>query len=62
MSPDMLSEIERLRKENRELKQCLVSMLHEDIPIDREKMLALFETEPTFGELIKELENLPEPA
>lgn len=60
MSPDIHSEIERLRKENRELKQCLVSMLHEDILIDRQMLLASFGKGPTLDQLIEEIENLPE--
>jgi hypothetical protein len=50
------AELQELKQENATLKKSLVALLHEDIVIDKEKMLKEAMTTPSLVELIAEME------
>jgi hypothetical protein len=52
----LTAEVERLREENALLKRNLVSLLHEDIPVDK-GILKKAAKGPSIVELIAELKN-----
>ena len=53
----LLARVAGLRSENRQLKQALGHLMFEDIPFNEEELLADAGAQPSFKDLISELEN-----
>lgn len=53
----LLARIALLTNENKQLKKSICHLMHEDIPFNKEEVLANFGSEPTLEDLIRELEE-----
>lgn len=53
----LLARIALLTDENKQLRKSICHLMREDIPFDKDELLANFGSEPTLEELIQELEK-----
>src|SRR4051812_36695474 len=53
----LLGRIALLTNENKQLKKSLGYLLYEEIPFDEEQLLANVGSQPSLGELIREIEH-----
>jgi hypothetical protein len=57
LPPEVQAEFDRLQKENRELRDTVLKLLHDDFEIDKVDVLRLAKTQPTFREFLDQLER-----